>query len=618
MAMNLPTQLLSDVVLVQMPDCSLTPSLALSLLKQGIIDEGISCRVEYASHYFVRHLGWELYDEGQKTLRFISARGWELLFSSFTGFQPSISEDEIFYLTGTELTAQMGNIGQRLVNTMHACFGKMKARIPSYLEAEADRILSYHPTVVGFSVMTQQRNASFALCRILKEKQPDLVTIMGGGICTPDTAPWFLSAVPALDYVFTGEGDRGLGEVCRMILDKNTKALDSCTFLAKRGRNAQYLSFDDLDDSPIPDFSEYMEVLNSDPFRDRINLQIPLEASRGCWWALKNRCRFCGMHYCPEAAKYRWKSSERFWTEIDRVFSQTGIPVFQLADCIIDYAVVRDLPEKCPPHRKNYVLFAECRSSLKDSDLKKLAENGFISLQPGIESLQDEVLDLMSKGCRTEEQLLFLIRCSKYKIKPVWNIICHIPGEEDRMYEEMLILIKKIHHLHPPSTINRMMLARGSVYHLKAEEFGLDINLRAIDRASDPNNEEFTRATADYFFTTAPGISLALEERLRQEHRQWQQDYFKNHVSLNAQRFPDRTEIFDLRNPEKPVTIILTGARKCVFDASAEIAERKELARLIGNDIETLDTILAEFNQKGLIYMKSGRVLALAVTMEES
>lgn len=603
----------TDVLLVQMPEGFLTPCLALSLLKQGIVEEGLSCRVEYASHFFVRHLGWDLYERGQKLLGLIAGRGWELLFSAFTGFRPAVSEDAIFDMMLPELTGQFGYSARLLVDQIRQCFQDIKDLLPSYLEAEAERILAGNPAVVGFSVMTQQRNASFAMCRLLKQKRPELVTIMGGAVCTPDTAPWFLKAAPDLDFVFTGEGDRALALVCRTILEGKRENLKDFDFLAGRGSTARYLCLDRLDDSPFPDFSDYLEILKDDPFRDRIRSQVPLEASRGCWWAEKNRCRFCGLHYCPESARYRCKSPERFWEEADRVFAQTGISEFQLTDCILNQALIRALPEKKPSHREKYVLSAECRSSLKDAELKKLAENGFVVLQPGIESLQDELLELMNKGCRTEGQLMFLIRCAKYGIKPVWNIICHIPGEQDRMYEEMLILMRKIHHLYPPSCVNRMLLARGSVYHLQAERFGLDVNIRVIDLATDPDDEGFTRATADYFYTTAPGISPAMEQLLRQEHALWRRDYFRNHVSLTCRCFPDRTEISDRRNPEKPSGFVLTGDSKRVFDAVLEITDRRELSALLGGGEAALEAILSDLDSKNLLFMKDGKVLALAV-----
>ena len=46
-----------------------------------------------------------------------------------------------------------------------------------------------------------------------------------------------------------------------------------------------------------------------------------------------------------------------------------------------------------------------------EKDVRSLAEAGFIHLQPGIESLQDDVLRIMNKGCRAIRQIETLKSC---------------------------------------------------------------------------------------------------------------------------------------------------------------------------------------------------------------
>lgn len=607
----------SEVVLVQMPDAALTPSLALALLKRGMAEDGVSCRVEYASHRFVRQLGYERYRYISNALSLIADRGWEITFAPYTDFRPAVGVDELLQNMERELAYQKNNLTQstlgeplakRLIQTLRSVLRQFAVEIPAFLEAEADCILAGNPKIVGFSVMTQQRNASFALCRILKEKNPALVTILGGGVCVGEAAKQFLRHVPSLDYVFTGEGDRGLASACRTLLAGNEPGAHP--YLLRRGAEPRYLPVEDMDTVPTPDFSDYDEILRGDAFRDQINMQAPMEASRGCWWGMRRRCRFCGLHYCRDEACYREKSPEKFWREIEQVNRVSGFTAFQLADCILSPRLVDALPEVCPEERRGYNFFAECRTDLQDDALRRLAENRFLHLQPGIESLQDDILRLMRKGRRVEDQLLFLRRCVQYGIKAIWNIIYAIPGEEDAWYEEMLALMKKLHHLQPPTSVRPMLLARGSEFHLHAKELGVTWAVRLSERACSPDDRRFQVETADYFAMDAKRISPAVEARLMEETRAWNADHRKG-AALFCRFTADTAEIADCRRPEQPRYVRLTGTKKALLEAGEEIVCVPRLAEKLGVEPDRLESALRELEAQGFLYRKRDLFLSL-------
>ena len=605
----------ADVVLVQMPDCFLTPSLALSILKQGVAEEGLSCRVEYASHYFVRHLGYERYHYGENALSFIAARGWEFVFAPFTDFHTPVSEEELYegILTELSLNPKGSRLPlERLIASIRRIVSEIRAMIPSFLEQEAERILSSRPKIVGFSVMTQQRNASFAMCRVLKEKCPELITIMGGGVCAGEAARQFLRYAPALDYVFTGEGDRGLAKACRSLIETGQADADTFPYLLRRGAEPHYLVLKKLDDIPVPDFRDYNDILAGDDFRDKIRFQAPMEASRGCWWAMKYRCRFCGLHYCEESTCYREKSPEKFWLDIEQVNRESGFTSFQLADCILSRRLIRSLPEHCPEERKKYVFFAECRTDLREDEIRRLSENGFKALQPGIESLQDDVLDLMNKGRRTEHQLLFLRWCMQYGIRPIWNIIFGNPGESESWYEEMLGTMRQIHHLFPPANVGPMLLARGSFFHTHAAEFGVSYRVRFSEKACGPDDPAYLEATADYYAMAAKTISAEMAERLLTEYHEWVNDFYKRRASLTLRRFPDRIEVNDRRRPDKPRLFTLTDIKKDVFEAAENIAELSSLSDRLQLSEEDITAAVKELHEDDLLYWKNDTILCLA------
>ena len=609
----------ADVVLVQMPDGFLTPSLALALLKQGIWDEGLSCSVEYASHLFVRQLGYDFYRYASNALLLIASGGWETVFAPYAGFKTSASMDDMMELMKVEVTTSRNNLTQtvleenltkRLVHSINSVYTRLQKEIPQFLEEEAERILAMEPKIVGFSVMTQQKNATFSMCHLLKQKKPDIITLMGGGICVGETAKQFLKHVPDLDYVFTGEGDRALGRACKALL--SGESLEDHPYLLSRGKEPSYYIVNNLDDNPTPDFSDYRRILEGDEFQDKIDKKVTLEASRGCWWAATQRCRFCGLHYCMESTCYREKSPEKFWKEVEIAHRELGLTDFQLADCIISRKLVNTLPDTCPKERENLVFFAECRSDLSENDIKRLAANRFLQLQPGIESLQDEVLKLMNKGRKTVQQLLFLRRCLQYGISPVWNIIYAVPGEQDSWYEEMLILMKKIHYLQPPASVRPMLLARGSTFQTKAAEYGVVYDLRIIEKACCPDDRDYQMATADYFVHTAKRLSEELEEKLLRQHKSWHEDFFKNKVSLRCTFNEDSVTILDMRDPSGQKSYELTGLKMKILKKALDICTMDRMAKELEIDINAVEEAATELEELGILYRKGDDLLCLA------
>ena len=609
----------ADVVLVQMPNCFLTPSLALSLLKRSIVEAGVSAYVEYASHSFVRYLGYDRYHYADQALGVLAARGWEFLFSPFTGFSTAVSDEDLYEAILLELSGREtdgNNLRQRrLIQSLRESVSELRAMIPAYLEMEAERILAHEPKIVGFSVMTQQRNASFAMARILKEKRPDLVTIMGGGVCVGEAAVQFLRYAPGLDYVFTGEGDRGLAEVCRSILDTGEAPVEQYPYLLRRGEKPQYLLFDNMDDIPTPDFRDYNEMLAEDDFTDQFQMQVPMEVSRGCWWAMRERCRFCGLHYCRESTQYRQKSPERFWRDIEQVNKESGFTVFMLADCILNRKLINSLPEKCPPERKKYTFFAECRTDLTEDELCRLAENGFRFLQPGVESLQDDILERINKGRTSMQHVLFLVRCRKCGVQPIWNILYGIPGEEEAWYEEMFSLMARIHHLYPPTNAWPMLLARGSEFQTNAPLYGIQYGVRYSEYATSPADPAFLEATADYFAFTAKGISPATIKRVIASYAAWRDDY-SHGASLTGVLYSDRLEIEDRRRPSIPKKLRLSGLERDLLTEADAIAAIASLPEKLGVDAEEIERAVCFLDDHGLIYRKNDSILSLVCLKE--
>ena len=69
----------------------------------------------------------------------------------------------------------------------------------------------------------------------------------------------------------------------------------------------------DLDTLPAPDFAEYFGTLRETGYAHQFVPALAMELSRGCWWAAKSPCAFCGLN--GSRTTYRAKSPHRFLAE---------------------------------------------------------------------------------------------------------------------------------------------------------------------------------------------------------------------------------------------------------------------------------------------------------------
>src|SRR5262249_50693988 len=79
--------------------------------------------------------------------------------------------------------------------------------VPAYLDSLVSTFPWEEAAVVGFTSTFQQNAASFALARRLKQRLPDIVTILGGANFDSEMGPELVRTVDCIDVAVIGEGD---------------------------------------------------------------------------------------------------------------------------------------------------------------------------------------------------------------------------------------------------------------------------------------------------------------------------------------------------------------------------------------------------------------------------
>jgi magnesium-protoporphyrin IX monomethyl ester (oxidative) cyclase len=475
---------MSEVCLVQMPYGALErPSIALGLLKAYLGAEGISSRVLYANFQFAETTGFDVYNALQETPAESLVGEWTFAGAAFR--ETDADAEAFFDLVGPRLE---GQLWFRILRRIHGSLDwrrllcAVREQAGGFVDEVAREVLASGPRIVGCTSMFQQHCGSLALLRRIKELAPDVVTMLGGANCEGTMGEVAHREFGWVDYVASGEVDAYFGGLCRRILEEGTgvRELPYGVFgPGHRGRrrlggDAPRAVLSRLDEAAVPDYDDYFEALRRSSFAAHIKPSLLFESSRGCWWGMKHHCTFCGLS--DVGMVYRSKSAPRVLDEVAHLRERYRVRHLHAVDNIIDVKHVQDvlpawaaLPE--PPY-----LFYEVKANLRREQVRLLSAAGVRRIQPGIESLHDEVLKLLRKGNAWYINVQLLKWAREFGIEVSWNFLWGAPGESPDWYWELAEWLPLVFHLEPPlEPLSRICYDRYSPYFLSPGPYGLDL-----------------------------------------------------------------------------------------------------------------------------------------------
>jgi ribosomal peptide maturation radical SAM protein 1 len=472
-----------DVSLVSMPFAEIQrPSIALSLLQAALAGTAIRSEVVYGNFDFAETIGLVAYQAMQSTPTDHLLGEWcfaGLLFPEF----PESDEEYLNLVLEVRCQGFPAEIEQR-----KDLMRWVRAQSADHVDQLARRIVARGPRIVGCSSVFQQHCASLALLKRIRQISPDTVLLMGGANCEGEMGVETLRQFPWVDCVVSGEADEIFADLCQMLLDRG-RAVDQSMLpygaisqaylrnplpvVAANDVQAPRPLIHDMDALPTPDYHDYFETLRISTLSGLVQPGLLAESSRGCWWGEKSHCTFCGLN--GTGMKHRSKSPERVLAELSELSERYGINRIQFVDNILDMSYFRTVLPRLAASGERYALFYEIKSNLKREEVRLLSDAGVRWTQPGIESLDDNVLRLIGKGNSTVMNLQLLKWSCEFGIDLAWNMLCGLPGESDRWYADMAKWLPLIFHLQPPSGLNRVRYDRFSPYHMRPRDFGLTL-----------------------------------------------------------------------------------------------------------------------------------------------
>ena len=183
-----------------------------------------------------------------------------------------------------------------------------------------------------------------------------------------------------------------------------------------------------------------------------------------------------------------------------------GTRSIQFVDNILDMSFLQTVLPELAASEDRYSLFYETKANLKREHVRLLADAGVRWIQPGIESLDDNVLGLIGKGNSAIINLQLLKWTAEFGIAASWNMLSGIPGESDDWYAQMARWLPAIFHFQPPSGLVRVRYDRFSPYHTRAADYGLElVPSRAYSYVYPVPNESLMRLAYSFEDGVRPG-----------------------------------------------------------------------------------------------------------------
>lgn len=479
------------VLFLVMPFLTLRrPHLGVALLKAGLDRIGVSCDVRYFNFRFAEIIGAATYERIAENSPAHQMPGEFLFTPALFGEQARPFSD---------FTASVAGYIRPYPEELLRHMERARNLSPIFIQQCANQLDLSQYDIVGLTSTFQQNVATLAMAQELKRRAPEITTVCGGSNFEGEMGIELHRRFPFVDVVCSGEADHVFPELVRRLRAREPlHDLGGITF-RENGETlvaAAPQSFvTNLNDLPYPDHSDFFRDFETSPLHSLLETEVTMETSRGCWWGQKHHCTFCGLNGL--GMTYRSKSPDRAYQEIKHLLSKYGNSAIFNTDNIVDMRYFNELFPRLEAEGIRLQLFYETKANLKKSQLEVLRRIGSTEFQPGIESLNTHVLNLMDKGVKGIQNVQLLRWSREMDFNVSWNIICGFPGEKPEDYQQIQKWIRCITHLQPPMVVTQFRLDRFSPMFRDPDKYGIvDVRSSVGLRLCYPFPEESLRQIA--------------------------------------------------------------------------------------------------------------------------
>jgi ribosomal peptide maturation radical SAM protein 1 len=604
------------VLLVNMPWSPIDlPSLALGILKRSV-NEQTEGQAEVL-HANLEYVDWITrtkpefcendYSYYALASYFVGCGDW--VFSSALYDDPQWRVDEFTHMTKVSVSKER----QALSVDLHRS-------APDFVQMIAEKIVAAQPDLVGFTSTFQQNTAALAAAKYVKRLAPQIITVMGGANCDGEQGESLHRNFPFVDYVLRGESEVSFPELLnRLAAGADLGSIPSLCHRVDGRSVVNPMRTAPLPPTDImpPDYDGYFERLATSVAGSWVEPKLVVEGARGCWWGEKHHCTFCGLN--GSSMQFRSKSPDVFLDEIIHLATRHRILDMYVVDNILDMGYISTVLPKIIAGGHDFRMHVEIKSNLKRAQLQTLADAGLIYVQPGIESLNSRVLDLMDKGVSGPQNIRMLRDGQTTGLSVAWNYLHGFPDESEDDYAPIIAQMPVLEHLEPPVDLSaRIAIERFSPYFNQPERGFSDLKPSGSYRMTYDLPEPELYDLAYIFEAPERGIGKDFAKVLNDGLKAWHESYPSSRLTYHdgGDRIVlvNRRRVFtwETHQLRDPLEIALFRLLDQPHNRAALTRKAGRVLRDATVSDEAVAQVLAHFQTLGLVFVDGGHYVQVA------
>lgn len=539
------------VALVCMPWGSIeTPSTAMGLLKRYARAAGFEAELHYLNVRFAEQIGLKVYER--------IAQG-------------SYFQTEWFFsqaLFGPHGTGELHNgwrdlradpEAQTLVDSITRGIGLSDTdcehlagrEVPAFIDDCVDAVDWSRYMAIGFTTTFAQSLGTLLLARRIKQRHPEVVIMMGGANVDSEMGVEMMRAFDWIDFVVHGEAEHNFAALLHAIAARDSSVGIPGVSARQAGtvvRGDQTLPpMTNMNDVPAPDYTDFLAEMDRTGFRTQLPMTLWYESSRGCWWGAKHHCTFCGLNH--NGMTYRKKDAARVYDEIVDLANYSKCLRLAATDNILAPEFFAELLPRLAALDSDLQLFYEVKANLRRDQLQLMARAGIRTIQPGIESFNSRLLQLMRKGATAIQNIQLLKWCRELGIQTNYNILYGFPQEAPDDYADLPTIFRMLGHLDPPIAVGRVVIERFSPYFFDQERFQLRYEPWSEYRYVYPAGVDLAKIA--YFFRGSWADQAGDPEdyvaAAKSTHAEWAAAAANQRIVCSYEKGPDYVRVHDNR-----------------------------------------------------------------------
>ena len=384
------------------------------------------------------------------------------------------------------------------------------------------------PPVVGVSIGTPvQLMSGITVCKLIKERYPDIHVVVGGNIITrlrgelPKHPRFFEEA---FDSMISYEGEHALTWLIEALAeDRPLHDVANLTWLNRETGEIvvnEKQHTERVMDLPIPDF----DGLPLDKYFVP-DLILPYLGTRGCYWG---KCTFCD-HHAGYIDQFRAKHAYKIVEELEALKKKYHCRHFLFTDESFPPALFQKLPQMMIDAGLDiyWTTLIRFEQSLLEPELWDLAaKSGCRSLYFGLESANERIIKLVKKDTRIDAAVRNLTEARRVGI---WSHVMGFFGFPSETQEEAedtrRFLLDHQDLIHSVEMYFFVLYKHAPVWDMM-EETGIT-----------PHENPEHDLALDYYYTPKSGLTIP-------EAMQRYEDFYRNDFDPWALRINSREHVF--------------------------------------------------------------------------